>query len=45
MIKWLNKSGQEAETNENPANIKVAEDAGWTRASKKKPKKAKEGKE
>ena len=46
MIKWLNKSGQEVETNDKPANIKAAEQAGWTRAkAKRQPKKQKEGNE
>jgi len=35
-MKWLTKSGQEAETNDNPANIKAAEAAGWTKAKTKK---------
>ena len=31
MIKWLKDTGQEVETNENPANIERAEELGWER--------------
>ena len=30
MIKWLNNSGNEVETNEHPGNIAAAKAAGWT---------------
>ena len=39
MIKYINKSGQEVEINDSPANIKAAEKAGWTKAKAKKVKK------
>jgi hypothetical protein len=38
MIKWITKSGNKTETNENPANIKAAELAGWTKDESKKKK-------
>ena len=28
-MKWLKESGQEVETNDNPANIAAAKAAGW----------------
>jgi len=31
MIKWIKQTGQEVETNENPANIAEAEKLGWKR--------------
>ena len=36
MIKYINNSGNEVEINDNPANIKAAEKAGWTKAKAKK---------
>lgn len=52
MIKWLKASGQEAETNEKPANIAAAKAAGWKLAedsqqieikTPKQPRKSKKG--